>query len=60
MNAFNLVESVEQRFATAGIDNAKRVAEELVAHVLNCKPLEIYLRNDPLPPEDLQTLEKLA
>ncbi len=51
---------MEQRFSTAGIDNAKRVAEELVAHVLDCKPLEIYLRNEPLPPEDLQILEKLA
>jgi len=51
---------MEQRFTAAGIDNAKRVAEELLAHVLGCKPLEIYLHTDPLPGEDLQALEKLA
>ena len=42
------------------MDNAKRVAEELIAHILDCKPLEIYLRNEPLPPEKLQVLEELA
>jgi len=51
---------MEQRFSTAGIDNAKRVAEELLAHVLGCKPLEIYLRTDPVAPENLQVLEELA
>ncbi|RKX46580.1 MAG: peptide chain release factor N(5)-glutamine methyltransferase [Verrucomicrobia bacterium] len=60
MQIISLVESIEQRFSSAGIDNAKRVAVELIAHVLDCKPLEIYLRTDPLPPEDLQILEKLA
>jgi len=54
------IESLEQRFTVAGIDNAKRVAEELLAHVLGCRPLETYLRNEPLPPEILQALEKLA
>jgi release factor glutamine methyltransferase len=37
-----LVESFEFRFKAAGVDNARRVAEEMLAHVLNCKPLEIY------------------
>jgi len=51
---------LKQRFAAEGIGNAKRVAEELLAHVLGCKPLEIYLRNKPLSAEDSHALEKLA
>ncbi|HSR88741.1 MAG TPA: peptide chain release factor N(5)-glutamine methyltransferase [Pontiella sp.] len=42
MEISQLVESFEFRFAAAGVDNAKRVAEELLAHVFHCKPLEIY------------------
>lgn len=55
-----IVQALEQRFKAAEIDNAKRVAEELMAHVLDCKPLEIYLRNEPLAPENIKSLEELA
>ena len=60
MKNLNLIDSLKQRFSAAGTDNAKRVAEELVSHVLECKPLEIYLKDTPLSPENLQTLEVLA
>lgn len=42
MEIGQLVESFEFRFKAAGVDNARRVAEELLAHVFACKPLEIY------------------
>ncbi|MDF7823749.1 peptide chain release factor N(5)-glutamine methyltransferase [Pontiellaceae bacterium B12227] len=42
MEVDQLIESFEFRFQAAGVDNARRVAEELLAEVLNCKPLEIY------------------
>jgi len=42
MDIDQLVESFEFRFSSTGIDNAKRVAEELLAHIFDCKPLEIY------------------
>ncbi len=42
MQMLQLIESFEYRFAAAGVDNARRVAEELLAHVLRCKPMEIY------------------
>jgi len=42
MEIDQLIESLEFRFAAAGVDNAKRVAEELLAEVFHCKPLEIY------------------
>ncbi len=42
MEIDQLVESFEFRFTAAGVDNAKRVTEELLAHVFDCKPLEIY------------------
>lgn len=42
MQMLQLIESFEYRFAAAGVDNARRVAEELLAHVLHCKPMEIY------------------
>ncbi len=60
MIILRLIESLEQRFLAAGIDNAKRVAEELLAHVLDCRPLEIYLGNETLPPEKLKELEPLT
>ena len=41
MEPVKLAESLAFRFAGAGIDNARRVAEELLAHVLDCRPLEI-------------------
>jgi release factor glutamine methyltransferase len=42
MNINELIASFQFRFAAAGVDNAKRVAEEMLAHVFNCKPMEIY------------------
>jgi len=60
MNTLDLITSMERRFSAAGIDNAKRVAEELVAHILDCKPLEIYLHNEPFPSGKVQILEGLA
>jgi len=40
-----LVNSLSERLATAGNGNAKRSVEELAAHVMDCKPLEIYFRD---------------
>ncbi len=60
MKIIRLIESLQQRFAAAGVDNAKRVAEEVLAHILDCKPLELYLRNEPFPPEKSNPLEKLV
>jgi release factor glutamine methyltransferase len=51
------LEQLRQRFTTAGIDNAKRVAEELLAHILECKPLEIYLPDRTLTDEKSEQLE---
>ncbi|MDF7801655.1 peptide chain release factor N(5)-glutamine methyltransferase [Pontiellaceae bacterium B1224] len=42
MDIDQLIESFEFRFQAAGVDNAKRVTEELLAHALNCRPMEIY------------------
>lgn len=42
MDIDQLIDSFTFRFESAGIDNAKRVAEELLSHVLECRPLEIY------------------
>ncbi len=42
MDIDQLIESLEFRFAAAGVDNARRVAEELLAYIFDCKPLEIY------------------
>ncbi len=47
MNISQLIESFEFRFQAAGVDNAKRVAEELLAHVFECRPLEIYTDKAP-------------
>jgi release factor glutamine methyltransferase len=66
MKITRLVESFEYRFTAAGVGNAKRVAEELLAHVLECKPLEIYTGGVPqdAPLEDqlklIQKIEPLA
>ena len=54
MNA--LFRTLEKRLA-AGNGNAKRSVEELAAHVLGCKPLEIYFRT--ITPEQQVKLEKL-
>lgn len=60
MKTTRLVEQLRMRFAEVEIDNAKRVAEELLAHVLGCGPLEIYLQNESLKSENLEALEQLA
>jgi release factor glutamine methyltransferase len=60
MNMSPLVESLQNRFAAVKIDNARRVAEELAAHVLGCRPLEIYLRNEALTQENFRSLEELS
>ena len=39
-----LMNRLSDRLAAAGSGNAKRAAEELAAHVLGCKPTEIYFR----------------
>jgi release factor glutamine methyltransferase len=60
MNVVHLIEVSEQRFNVAGVANARRVAEELVALVLDCSPLEIYLRDTPIPDPALTRLDLLA
>ncbi len=62
MEIDQLIESLQFRFAAAGVDNAKRVAEELLAHVFDCRPLEIYTGAVPqhaTPPEQLQIIKRL-
>lgn len=60
MEIFQLINSYEARFSAEGIDNPKRVAEELLAHIFQCKPLEIYLNTVSLLAEKLQLMEQLA
>lgn len=48
---------LEQRLAAAGNGNPKRSVEELAAHVLGCKPLEVYFRE--MTPGQLAELEVL-
>ena len=48
-----LVQALTQRLQQTGHDNPQRTIEELIAHHLHCKPLEIY--NQPPPHPD--TLE---
>jgi len=60
MDIGQLVESFEFRFQAAGVDNAKRVAEELLAHALDCRPLEIYLLDKPFSEDDNRQLETMA
>ncbi len=49
--------SLETRLKAAGNGNAKRSVEEFAAHVLGCKPLEIYFRD--MTPEQQAALENL-
>ncbi len=42
MDVDQLIDSLEFRFNAAGVDNAKRAAEELLASILKCSPMEIY------------------
>jgi release factor glutamine methyltransferase len=53
----NLIKQFEARLTAAGSGNAKRAVEELVAHVMGCKPLEIYFKT--ITPEQRAELEKL-
>ncbi len=50
-------QGLEERLKAAGSGNAKRAVEELAAHVIGCKPLEIYFR--AITPEQERELEKL-
>jgi release factor glutamine methyltransferase len=52
-----LFQTLEKRLAAAGNGNAKRSVEELAAHALGCKPLEIYFRE--MTPAQQAELEKL-
>ncbi|MEI8206736.1 MAG: peptide chain release factor N(5)-glutamine methyltransferase [Kiritimatiellales bacterium] len=52
-----LFQTLETRLKTARSGNAKRAVEELAAHVLGCKPLEIYFRE--ISPEQQAELEEL-
>ena len=47
MDVEQIIDSLKFRFAAAGVDNAKRVAEEVLAEVFECKPLEIYTGKAP-------------
>jgi release factor glutamine methyltransferase len=49
--------SLELRLAAAGSGNPKRAVEELAAHVLGCRPLEIYFRE--FLPEQAAELDAL-
>jgi len=48
---------LEKRLQAAGSGNAKRAVEELAAHVLGCKPLEIYFKE--IAPEQQAELDVL-
>ena len=60
MKTISQIKELYQRFEAAGIDNARRVAEELIAYVLDGKPLEIYMRDQPIPGPLLSRLDQLA
>lgn len=51
------VQTLENRLKASGNGNAKRSVEELAAHVLSCKPLEIYFCQPT--PEQAVELEAL-
>jgi len=53
----DLVRQLGARLTAAGSGNAKRAVEELAAHVMGCKPLEIYFKT--ITPEQRAELEKL-
>ncbi len=52
-----ILQTLEKRLAAAGSGNAKRAVEELAAHVMGCKLLEIYFKT--ITPEQQAGLEKL-
>ncbi len=53
-----IVQCLERRLAKAGNGNAKRSVEELAAHVMGCRPLEIYFRE--ISPEQEVEFEGLS
>jgi len=53
----DLIRQFESQLRAAGSGNAKRAVEELAAHVMGCKPLEIYFK--PITPEQKVGLETL-
>ena len=53
----DLIRQFEARLAAADSGNAKRAVEELAAHVMGCKPLEIYFKT--VTPEQRVELEGL-
>ena len=57
MEIAQLIESLEFRLSASGVDNARRVAEELLAEIFQCKPLEIYTESVP---RHTTTAEKLT
>lgn len=57
MNTIQLINTLSAQLTNVGIDNAKRVVEELLSALLHCKPLEIYLPQNPVTPTILQALE---
>ena len=57
MDIKQLVDSFEFRFTAAGIDNARRVSEELLAHIFDCKPLAIYTGAAPAHPTTTEKFE---
>ncbi len=62
MEIAQLIDSLEFRFTAAGVDNARRVAEELLAHVFHCKPLEIYTGAVPqktTTPEKMEIIHRI-
>ena len=60
MEIRTLISALQARFENAGVENARGAAEELVSRRLGCRPLEIYLRAEPLPTEIVQALEEDA
>lgn len=49
-----------RRFQAAGIDNARRTAEELAGFVLDCGPMQTYLHEEPPEADRAALLESLA
>ncbi len=52
-----IFQTLEARLKATGSGNAKRVVEELAAHVMGCKPLEIYFKT--ITPAQTAELERL-
>ena len=62
MDIEQLADSLEFRFSAAGIDNVKRVTEEMLAEIFHCKPLQIRTREiaqNFSPREQLNVIKRL-